>query len=363
MLAHGNAYAKLRASMKSSIFSGVGDFFALDIGSSAIRVVQLKGAGGNKSLVRYGAVPIDVKLALSDAKGDRVRVAQLITELVSKAGISTKNVVVGIPSNKTYVTVVDMPKMSQQEMASTVKYQADQYIPMAADESKLDFSVIGDSPAEQNKVEVLLASVSNKYSEERLDMLESIGLNVIALEPDTLALARALAGVGSSGGQMIVDIGVYSSDIVVTLGGVPRLVRTIPTGRQAIIKSAMQNLNIDENQASQFIYKFGLDRTKLEGQIERAVASTVEIITSEVQKSIKFFNTRYQNNALSGIITSGAAAEIPGFHQKLSEVTGGMAVQAGNSWQNVSYSQGMHEQLMSVNSQFAVAVGLAERIE
>ncbi len=348
--------------MKSSIFNAVGDFFALDIGSSAIRVVQLKGSGANRTLLKYGAAPIDVKMALSDAQADQTAVAGVITGLLAEAGITTKNVIVGLPANKTFVTVVDLPKMNPQELASTIKYQADQFIPMATDDSKIDWAVIGDSPAEEGKAEVLLASVSNAFSEKRLEMLESIGLNVIGLEPEALALARALTpAAGATNAQMIVDMGEYATDIVVTLGGMPRLVRSIPTGGQSLLKSAKQNLNIDDNQARQFVYKFGFDKTKLEGQIFKALEPTAQVIISEVQKSLKFFSTRYQNTQLSGIVTSGAAALLPGFHQYLSASANNTPVQAGNSWQNVSYSNAAHEQLMSVNHQFAVASGLAQR--
>jgi type IV pilus assembly protein PilM len=348
--------------MKSSIFSAVGEFFALDIGSSAVRIVQLHGSGNNRALVKYASVPLDVKVALSDAPADQAKLGEVITQLVNESGVSTTNVSVGLPSNKTFVTIVDMPKMSHQELESTIKYQAEQYIPMAAEEAKIDWAILGDSPVEQGKVEVLLASVTNKFSEQRMDMLEAIGLNVVALEPDSLALARALTPLsGSTQAQMIVDVGEYTTDIIITLNGSPRLVRSIPTGGQSLIKAAMQNLNIDENQARQFVYKFGLDQTKLEGQIFRALESTVEVISGEAQKSIKFFATRYTNSQISGILTSGAAAILPGFHQYLSKATGGAQVQAGNSWQNVSYSNSAHEQLMSINHQFAVAVGLAER--
>ena len=348
--------------MKSSIFNVVGDFFALDIGSSAIRVVQLRGSGTHYSLVKYGAAPIDVKMALSDAPADQKRVSDLIKTLIEKVGISTRNVAVGLPSSKTFVTIVDLPKMSLQELKSTIKYQADQYIPMSADEAKIDPVILGDSPTDSAKMEVLLASVTNKFSEQRMEMLEAIGLDVIALEPDSLALAQALTPANTTNAQMIIDMGEYASDIVITLAGAPRLVRSIPTGGQSLIKAAMQNLNIDENQARQFVYKFGLDETKLEGQIKRALASTVEVVASEVQKSVKFFNARYHNTPLSGVVTSGAAAVLPGLHQHLSTAAGNLPVQAGNSWQNVSYSNSAHEQLMTINHQFAVAVGLAERV-
>lgn len=348
--------------MKSSIFNVVGDFFALDIGSSAIRVVQLRGSGAHQTLVKYGAVAVDVKTALSDAPADQLKIAEAVKALVAETGISTRNVAVGIPSNKAFVTIADVPKMSPQEFGGTIKYQADQFIPMSVDEAKIDWVILGDSPVEAGKMEVLLASVANKFSEARLDMLEAIGLNVISLEPDSLALSRSLTtAANQSAGQLIVDVGEYTTDIVITFGGVPRLVRSIPTGGQTMVRAAAQNLSVADNQANQLMYKFGLDSSKLEGQVAHALEPSVESITAEIQKSIKFFSTRYQNSAITSISMTGVAAIVPGFGQYLASATGIQSVQIGNSWQNVSYSNTVHEQVMSVNHQFAVAVGLAQR--
>lgn len=346
--------------MKSSIFNVVGDFFALDIGSSGIRVVQLRGGGNNRALVRYGSAPIESKTALSEAASDQQKVSDAVQALMSQSGITTKNVVVGIPSNKAFITIVDLPKLSNQELASTIKYQAEQFIPMSTDEAKIDWVVLGDSPLDPEKSEVLLASVTNMFVEKRMEMLEALGLNVIALEPDALALARSLSS-NASGAQMIIDMGEFATDIIITFNGAPRLVRSIPTGGQTFTKSVMQGLSVDESQAKQFVYKFGLDNSKLEGQIYKALQSSAEIISTEVQKSLKFFASRYQNAVISQVITSGSAALMPGFHQYISTASGNLPVQPGNSWQNVSYSNNVHEQLMNINHQFAVASGLAQR--
>jgi len=348
--------------MKSTIFNAVGDFFALDIGTSAIRIVQLKGNSSNKALFKFGAAAVDVKTAMSDADQDQQKVAELVNGLVAETGVTSNNVAVGLPSNKTFVTVIDVPKMSAQEFAGTIKYQAEQYLPMAVDEAKVDWAILGDSPKEAGKMEVLLASVSKKFSEKRLDLLERIGLNVISFEPDALALARSLTPADDKNAHLIVDVGEYNTDIVVMYEGMPRLVRSIPSGGQTLLRSVVQNLSIDESQAQQFVYKFGMDSTKLEGKVAQALAAGAEVIATEVQKSLKFFNDRYQNVAMNSIIASGAAGILPGFGQYLSQSAGGVPVQPGNSWQNVSYSNDVHEQIMSVNHQFAVAVGLGLEI-
>ena len=345
-----------------SLLSGVSDFFGLDIGTTAVRIVQLHGSGPNKSLSKYAYVPIDSKLVLSDARADQQKVMQVVRDLIVQAHISTKNVAVGIPSQRVFTTIVDIERLAPGELAKSIRYQADALIPTPVEESKLDWALIGDSPKDKTKVEVLLSSVTNVFIEQRLDLLEGIGLNVIAFEPDNLALARAMIPPDSALPQMIVDIGNISTDIVVTMNGEPRLTRSIPTGADAMIRNAALNLNIDDKQAQQFVYKFGLAKDKLEGQVFHAVIGTVDSLMTEIEKSIKFFMARYGDTKIDRIIVTGAASVLPEFPLYIANKFN-INAEIGNAWRNVSYPAERQNELLSVSNHFGVATGLAERSE
>lgn len=343
----------------SSFLSANGDFFGLDIGTTAIRLVQLRGTGGSKALVKYAYVPLDEKLSASDSTADQQKLAQVVQQLIAQAKPTTKNVAVGIPSNRVFTTVADVDRLPQNELAQAIRYQADSLIPTPLDESKVDWALIGDSPVDKTKQEILLTSVPNKFVEERLDLLESIGLNVVTFEPDNLAMARALA-VPDGSPQLILDVGRRSTDLVVMLGDVPHLTRNIPTGVEAIVKSAIQNLNVDNKQAEQFVFKFGMSKDKLEGQVVQAITGTVDLLTTEVEKSIKFFETRYVGTKIAKIIVTGGASVIPEFPLYIANKFG-VNVEIGNAWRGVSYSRDRQNELLAISNQFGVAVGLAER--
>lgn len=345
-----------------SLLSGVSDFFGLDIGTSAIRLVQLRGSGPAKSLVRYAYVPVDTKISLSDSKVDQQKMAQIVKELVSKSGVSTNNVAVGLPSQRVFTTVVDMDRLSPDELAKTIRFQADSLIPTPIAESKVDWAILGDSPQDKTKIEVLLSSVSNEFAEDRLDMLEAIGLNVIAFDPDSLALVRAVIPPDSTTADMVLDIGTKATDLVMTLAGSPRLTRSIPVGSEAIIRAAMQNLNIDEKQAQQFVFKFGLSKDKLEGQIYQAIIGTVDLLMTEIEKSIKFFATRYADTKLERIIVTGGASALPEFPLYIANKFS-VNVEIGNAWHNVAFPPERQNELLAVSNHFSVAAGLAERQE
>lgn len=344
------------------LFNSVGDFFALDIGTTAIRLVQLSPSpkGDKWTLLHYGYAAVDPKVASSDSPEDQRRLGEIILTTLGQSGIKTRDVVVNIPSNKTFATVVDLPKMTPQELKVNVRYEAEQFIPMSIDEVKLDWALLGDSPVDKEKSEVLLTSVANSFNESRLDVIETLGFNVVAAEPDSIAFLRSILPDNVTGSMMVFDMGDTSSDLVVVRDGVPRLVRSIPVGFQTIIKGAMQNLNIEHNQAEQFILKFGLAPDRLEGQIVKAIDGTLEQFVSELKKSITFYQNRYKDSPVTQIMLSGYGSVIPLFSEFLKEKT---SLEAGltNPWGKVQMSETDRNKLAPIASQFSVAIGLAQR--
>ncbi len=346
-----------------SILSGVSEFFGLDIGTTAIRLVQLKGDGPVKSLAKYGYIPLDSRLAMSVSKADQLKVIQAVHDLLGQARVTTKNVAVGIPSQNAFTAVVDVDRLSTKELGKSIKYQIDSLVPVPLAKSKIDWALMGDSPKDKNKVEVLISSVPDEFIERRLDLLEASGLNVIAFEPDNLALARALIPAGAITPHMVIDIGNKSTDIVISVEGGPRFTKSIPTGAEAMVRAAAQSLNIDDKQAQQFVFKFGLNKDKLEGQIFNALISTVDVLTTEIEKSIKFFMARYGESAkLERIIVTGAASVLPEFPLYIANKFS-INAEIGNSWRNVAYPANRQNELLAVSNHFGVAAGLAERME
>jgi type IV pilus assembly protein PilM len=345
-----------------SILSGVSDFFGLDLGSTALRAVQLRGSGPVKALDVYGQIPLEGAYTMSDSKLDQQKLAESIKEFIHQIGISSKNVAVNLPSHRVFSTVIDLDRMSPAEMAKSINYQAESFIPTPPAESKIDWAIIGDSPKDPKKTEVLLSSVPNEFVEKRLDMLESIGLNVIAFEPDSMALTRAVVPSEVMTPQMILDIGEKATDLVIAMNGAPHLSRAIPTGSEAIIHSAVQNLHIDPKQAEQFVLKFGLGKDKLEGQVYNAIIGTIDGLMAEIEKSIKFFTGRYPNAKLERIIVTGGASSLPEFPLYIANRFG-ISVEIGNAWRNISFPASKQNELLAASNHFAVAAGLAERQE
>lgn len=344
-----------------SLTHGVGDFFALDIGTNALRLVQLSGDPQKGWILqKFAYVPIARSVVQDSSEAGKRKLGDTILGAMKQAGIHTKNIAIGLPSAKTFTAIIDVPNQDPKSIEKVVRYQMDQYIPMPMDEAKADFVILGVSAADPQKAEVLVSSTSIAYAEERMEDIEQYGLNIVAQEPEPIAMARALTPPGITDARLIIDYGESSTDLVVVYGGAPRLVRTIPGGLAVLVKTVANSLGVREDQARQFILKFGLAQDKLDGQVFKALDSILESFASELTKSVRFFQTKYPNIKVGGIILSGFAGVIP-FIAEYIEAKTGVATTQGNPWQLVRVTPEQQQALSQVAAEFAVVIGLAER--
>ncbi|MBQ9017690.1 pilus assembly protein PilM [Candidatus Saccharibacteria bacterium] len=344
-----------------NLLHGVGDFFSLDIGTNSMRIIQLSGNAKNGwTLERYAYIPIDAKLTQDTSELGHRRFGEAIMGAVNQAGIKTKNVAIGLPATKTFTSIVEADTLPEKELAKTFKYEIDKYVPMPMSEAKASYIILGPSPNDPAKTEILVSSVSKEYAESTMEIIEKTGLNIIAMEPEPLAMARALAIPGAIDATMIVDFGEKSTDLVIVYKNQPRLVRSISGGFNTLVRTLSTGLEVREDQARQFILKFGLAEDKIEGQVLKTLSMPLDTYAAELAKSVRFFQTKYLNGRVGGIVLSGYASMIPLFSEYLEAKTN-IPTMNGNPWQSVRTTPEQQHALMPVASEFAVAIGLSER--
>lgn len=343
------------------LLHGVGSFFAMDIGTTALRLVQLSGdLQHGWTLEKFAYVPVDPKTLRDDSETGQRRLGEIVLGAVKQAGITTKNVALGMPAGKTYTAIVEVENQNEKDLAKTMRFQLDKYTPMAVDDAEVDYALLGPSPNDATKMEVLVTSTAKTNAEALLEKVEGWGLNVIAQEPEPIAMARALMPAGSQDAQLIIDLGDSATDLVITYRGAPRLVRSIQGGFSQFVRVCSSALSVEENQARQFIMKFGLAQDKVEGQVYRSLDGTLETFAGEIKKSISFFQGKYMNVPMGGIVLSGLAAVIPFIAEYIEAKTQVRTVQ-GNPWQLVRTTPAQQQALAPVAHEFAVVIGLAER--
>ncbi|MDR2336894.1 MAG: pilus assembly protein PilM [Candidatus Nomurabacteria bacterium] len=345
-----------------SLIKGLGAFFALDIGTRSIRVAQVSGEiRTGFRLERFGYLPIDPKMTQDTSEAGNRALGEAIKDVVNGAGIITKNIVIGLPAAKTFTTIVEVPNQPLSELKKVMKYKLDSYIPTPIGEAEVDWIPLGPLPNDPTKANVLISSTTSAFAETRMEMVEDLGFYVIGEEPDPIAICRSLAPYDATDARLIVDYGENSSDIVVYYAGGPRLVRAVPIGLKNLTKTASLSLSVKEEQARQFLLKFGLSQDKLDGRMFTAVNTTLDSFINELRKTVSFFQDNYPNVPIGGILLSGFAEVIP-FMGEYIEAKLSTPTKRGNPWQRVIVPPEFQVNLAPVATEFAVCLGLAERV-
>ena len=138
------------------------------------------------------------------------------------------------------------------------------------------------------------------------------------------------------------------------------MVRSVPGGLSALVNAVSTMLNVREDQARRFILKFGLAQDKLDGQVFKALDANLAMFAQELVKSVRFFQNKYVGAPVQNIVLSGFAGVIPLVAEYIEVKTNVQTIQ-GNPWQMVQVTPDQQQALIAVASEFAVAIGLAER--
>ena len=339
------------------LFSDDNELIGVDIGATAVRLVQLKKKATSYSLTSFGNARLSENISQSDSKLDLEKIALVVKELIKSTGIKSKKIVTALPSSIVFSTVIKMPPMNQQDLAKAVLYQAEQNIPLKIDEVKIDWQVVRENPSSKELAVMVVAAPKNKVM--RMMQIFSIAdLDVMYLETSSIAVARALSN-PSDPLIMAIDFGGISSELTIIENGVVTHVRSLPVAGFSLTRAISQGLGLDLAQAEQFKFKFGLSQDKLEGQIFRVMKPILSNLTDEILRSIKYYQDQY-GGTVQKIVLTGNSARLPELISFLKTVLE-IEVVYGNAWRNINYHADVTDKLNQNSLEFACAVGLAMR--
>jgi len=339
------------------LFSSNNDFVAIEIGNTAIRLVQLRQKGNNYTLISFGSAQLPAKLAQSDSKLDMQKIAIIVQQLVKSSKVSTKNVSSALSASQVFSFIAKMPPMSHSELENAVRYQAEQNIPLKIDEVRIDWQIIRENP-NTHETAVMVVSAPNKNASRVLELFTMADMTVIYLETNSIAVSRSLSRQNDPI-IMIVDIGAASTEITIVENSVVSHVRSIPAAGYAMTRALTQGLGLDATQAEQFKLKFGMSQDKLEGQVYRTVKPLVGNITDEIRRSMKYYFEQFGSN-VQKIVLTGGGSRMPLLADYIKN-TLNIEVSYGNPWERITAQPEVISKLSEIAPEFATVVGLAMR--
>lgn len=337
-------------------------YFGLDIGSSSIKATQSSLMGTAAYTVTASGLVVNPAGSVDFTSPAVVaKLGPAIKQLISESKIHEKRVVVSVAESRVYSRILTMPTMSEAELSSAIKWEAEQFVPVPVSEVELDFSILEQQIAgsTDKKMLVYLVAAPKIYLSAMVDLLVNIGLEPIAVESEMVAVSRALTFGQKSSTSLIVHMGAMSTVIAIVDGSSLSFSYVIESGGVALTRALAQALSLPLPQAEEYKRTYGLDESQLEGKVRTGLLIVLDGIVSEMRKAMEYHLASRKTN-VTRIVLSGGGAYLPEFSKYLSQIFGGLEVVVGDPFASGKPGRGVT--IPREKAVYAVSVGLSQRI-
>jgi type IV pilus assembly protein PilM len=344
------------------LFSKKIEPIALDIGSTFIKLVQLKGSNKNYQLVKFGMIPLPPEVIVEGAVMDAGRVVEAIKELLSSQKIKTKEVVISVSGSSVIIKRVSVADMTDEELAESIKWEAEQYIPFSIDDVNVDFQKLGAGAA-AGQADVLLVAVKKDKINDYVNLVKEAGLEPVVMDVDAFALANMyeLNYTFEEGTTALLNIGASVMNINILKDGVSIFTRDITVGGNRYTEALQRDFGLTYEDAEKVKRGEEFDAADKE-QIAGVMSSVTDDIVAETQRSFEFFRSTTGSEKVSRVLVSGGCARIGNFTTILSERLE-IPVEVVDPFKKIKIDPKRFETMVIAESSplCAVAVGLAIR--
>lgn len=354
----------------------------LDIGTRHARVAQVKQTGSGHVLTGYGRVDVPMGAVADGEIVDIAAVSAALKDLWRHSNVRGKDVSVGVSNQRVIVRLIDLPFMERGELQSAIQYQAQDYIPMAVEESILDFQIIGDytTPSDEHMMEVLLVAAHREMIGNTVAAVEGAGLRLARIDVSSFAIVRALMGESpevlpdsENDATAVIHISSGLTNIAVVERGIPRFNRISSLAGSAFTQSIANVLNVTFDEAEDLKVRIGLpdiegaaaeefpgidpDRVQVVHQsIEREASKFI----AEVRRSLDYYLTQTsQVRSIRRIILTGSGSQLRNFAAYLEKGLQAQQVDLGNPLDRLEVSSGTRSVVEPDRFGCVTPVGLA----
>lgn len=350
-----------------TLFAAKRQLVGLDIGSRAIKLVQIKELKGKYILQKFGVKPLEPEVIVDGTVMDAGRVIDAIKELLNEQGVKVKNAALSVSGHAVIVKKINLPPTPDDQMEAKVKEAAEQYIPFDINEVNLDYFIL--NPAEttedgQTQMGILLVAAKKDKVNELTEIVRGAGLIPKVLDVDAFAIENMYGinyEIKPEDSTALVNVGASVMNVNIVKGGMSVFTRDIAVGGHRYAEALQRDLGItaEEAEAAQRgQLKEGLDATTVKGIIDGINAE----VASEIARTIDYFKSVGTDADVTKIVLCGGCAKVAGLTEQLTERMG-VPVEVANPFNQVDITQGGFDQaaLADVAPQAAVGVGLALR--
>lgn len=346
----------------------------IDIGSSAIKVVQLSNVKGRAVLKTYGSLALGPYAGVTIGQAVNLpadKISMVINDLLKEANVTTRNSGIAIPIRSSLVSLIELPTLSDRELAQMIPIEARKYIPVPVSEVTMDWWIIpkeeeksfdfevfkNEKRPDPKKTDVLVVSIHNEVLNMYANIVKNAELETSFFEIEMFATIRALIDREAST-VAVLDIGAAASKLYIVDRGIVKRSHVINKGSQDITLAIAQGLQVTPEKAEKIkrsLAGAGEDRES----VMEVSSLTLDYIFSEVQSVMLAYQKKY-NTSINKVYLTGGGVAMKGLLE-IAEQKISANVVLGDPFSKVETPAFLAPILKDTGLDFAVAVGLALR--
>ncbi|MBI2038921.1 MAG: type IV pilus assembly protein PilM [Candidatus Niyogibacteria bacterium] len=346
----------------------------IDVGSSSIKIVQLRREQERAVLETYGELSLGPYGSVAGGQAVRLtedKAKEALADLMREAGVKAKSAVVAIPLRASFVTVIEMPQMEKKELKEAVEYELRRYIPVPLAEVLLDWWVIpegfavsseevGDEGLVKKKkfISVLIAAIYSDVIEKYRSFITAAGLSIAAYEIEVFSAVRSLLG-NELAPVLILDFGASSTKIAVVDYGIVRMAYSYEHGFQELTESIARSLGVDFARAEEMKRTIGLSDKPEHRELQNAILPTLDLMFVEAGRVLLDYRRR-TGRSITRVIIHGGGAALKGLPEKIAQKFG-IEVNLAEPFNRLKYPLLVQPVVKEVGPPFSTAIGLALR--
>lgn len=335
----------------------------LDIGSSAVKAVELRRKGNSFELLNLGIEPLGQDTVVDGAIMDALSVSSAIEKIFTDNRIKVKNVATSVSGHSVIVKRVTVGATTDEELYNAIPYEAQQHIPFDMTDVNLSYQGLGPSPSGSG-TDVMLVAVKREKILNHTNVLSQAGKTPIVVDYDGFAVYNAFEvnyEVPSDQMAALLNIGASIMNIVIGRGGNPLFTRDVSVGGNQYTDTLQKELDLSYEDAERLKQGFEVPNVTQEQKIPH-LRSVTEILMLEIQKTFDFFRQTTSTENIQHIYVSGGTAKIDGLVDQL-KAEFSIPVEIINPFQRIMVDSKKFDvgYVEEIAPRMSVAVGLALR--
>lgn len=356
----------------SSLFKKDTSVLGIDIGSSAIKVVQIKKKRGRAVLETYGELALGPYAGVEIGRSTSLEVGKIVEavkDILRESKTTTVNCGAALPLSSSLITFITVPPVPEKQLSEVVSLEARKYVPVPLNEVVLDYSIIpreetytntdvANNSSDKKTTDVLVVAIHNEFINNYQSIMMGTGLVPSFYEIEIFSSIRAVIDQGVST-NMIIDFGARATKLYIVERGLLRASHIINRGSQDITLALAKALSIPIDQAEHMKRVYGLKGGPEYKELTEIITVNLDYIFYEANSTLLGYQKKYEKN-VSKVVLTGGGALLKGFTD-LAKISFQTEVKYADPFGKLETPAFLAEEFAQAGPEFTVAIGAALR--